>query len=214
MDNVVFCPRFENQQIIPGNGYSPHTGYTVFRSWDKVLKRNVVVKYGGEPKNFHSTLCDEWLMLSNLDNMGIIKVWDYKNIYGREFIVMSDHVLGGRRSRWREVFKDMSLLECRKFVTNLLDTLFYLQKMNILNEDVEMANLVATYPEFPIMIDFGRARRQIYSKGQLVEMLHPDNNTRVNAWVRELCGIGGKYAEEGSMVDFDIKEIIIKELEV
>ena len=76
-----------------------------------------------------------------------------------------------------------------------------------------MANIVATDPAFPIMIDFGRARKQVYSEGYLIEMLHPRNNTRVNAWVRELCGIGGKYAEEGPMVNFDMEGMIILELE-
>ena len=33
-----------------------------------------------------------------------------------------------------------------------------------------------------------------------------------NAWVRELCGIGGKYREEGAMVNFDIEGLILREL--
>jgi serine/threonine protein kinase len=213
MDNIVDCTRFENIKVIPGNGYSPYTGYTVFRAWDNKLKRNVVVKYGKEPKNMHRTLYEEWLLISNLNHIGIIKVWDW-NIYSiNSYIVMSDHTLGGRRSRWREIFKTMNTASCRTFVRSMLHTLFYLQTQRILNEDVEMANIVATDPAFPIMIDFGRARKQVYSIGQLIEMLHPHNNTRANAWIRELCGIGGKYAEEGQMVNFDIEKLIIKELE-
>ena len=40
-------------------------------------------------------------------------------------------------------------------------------------------------------------------------MFVPTANTRMNAWVRELCGIGGKYEEEGAMV---MPEIIEKKV--
>ena len=204
--------RFEDIKIIPGNGISPFTGYKVFRAWDNELKRHVVVKSGYKPSNMHMTIKEEYNFLSRLDHIGVIKVYGYQK-NAMEYMIMADHTLGGRRSRWREIFKTATEEQCRTFIQHMINTLLYLRREGVINGDVEMANIVATYPWHPVMIDFGRVWLQFYTETELVAMLHPGNNTRVNAWVRELCGIGGKYAEEGAMVDFNIKNMIIEELQ-
>ena len=204
--------RFADQKVIPGNGFSPHTGFTVFRAYDRELKKNVAVKMGGTPNTYHYTIKKEYEILTALDHPGIIKVYDYGVSQGTEFMVMESFPLGGRRSRWREQFKDMNTLQVTLWIRDLIDILEYLQEKNLLHEDVEMANIVAICFQTPILIDFGRVRYCEYSKVDLLNWLHPFNNTRVNAWVRELCGTGGKYKEEGPMVDFDIEDKILREL--
>jgi len=204
--------RLQNIIIIPGNGHSPHTGYSVFTAWDCDLKKDVVVKAGKSPCTQHLTIHEEWLCLKELDHYGIVKVYDYifENDIGH--LIMEKHDIGGRRCRWREEFKSMKILEVQNWISDLLDTLFYLQSKNILHEDIEMANIVGKTNIEPILIDFGRVRTLTYTKYALLDWLSPKNNTRVNAWVRELCGIGGTYEKEGKMVDFNIENLILWEL--
>ncbi len=204
--------RFKNKKMIPGNGNSPYTGYMVFTAWDNILKKEVAVKVGKNPKTVHSTIYDEYNNLKILNHYGIIKVFEYGKEEDVGFMIMEKHEIGGRRSRWREVFKDMKVIEVQNWIRDLIDTLFYLQRISVLHEDVEMANIVGKSNIEPVLIDFGRVRYLEYSKKELLEWLSPSNNTRINAWVRELCGIGGTYAKEGKMVDFNIDNLIRWEL--
>lgn len=196
-------PRFTRHAIVPCNGISPFTGYIVFRAYDALLERRVIVKSGSTPKNMHMDLIQEYDVLCSLQHEGVIKVLDFDTVIDGDcsisYLVMEDHKIGGRRSRWREVFRHMDEQQVEEFVSNLLSTLCYLVGRRILHEDVEMANIVASKVTHPVLIDFGRVQEMDYLKRSLYEWLHPKNNTRVNAWVRELCGIGGVYEKEGAM---------------
>ena len=196
---IINSSRYINHEVIPGNGFSPYTGYVVYRAYDKELGKQVVIKSGGSPNTEHRSILSEYEILRRINYFGVIKVLGFGFDRDKSYFVMENHELGGRRSRWRELFKNMIETEVRQFCIVMITTLDKLREIDMINEDIEMANIVASQVDRPILIDFGRAKYKKYMRMDLLTALHPDNNTRINAWVRELCGIGGKYAEEGAM---------------
>ena len=205
---IINSSRYIKQEVIPGNGYSPYTGYTVFRAYDKEEKKQVVIKSGGFPNTEHRNILSEYEILRRINYLGVIKVLGFGFDKDKSYFIMENHELGGRRSRWRELFKNMSEAEVRQFCMVVITSLDKLREIDMINEDIEMANIVASQVDLPILIDFGRAKYKRYMRMDLLTALHPDNNTRMNAWVRELCGIGGKYEEEGVMHK-EAKKIIL-----
>ena len=105
---IINSSRYINQEVIPGNGHSPYTGYTVFRAYDKEEGKQVVIKSGGSPNTEHRSIMSEYEILRRINYPGIIKVIGFGFDRHTSYFIMENHELGGRRSRWRELFKEMS----------------------------------------------------------------------------------------------------------
>lgn len=201
--------RFRDIEIIPGNGYSPHTGCLVFICYDTVLGRAVTVKASDGIKNKHATVLEEYEFIKSIDHPGVIKVRDYHEEDGVQYMVMHRWWPGGRRTRWRTIFLSFTEGMARHFMRSLMDTLFFLQENNILHEDIECANMLYNNVDVaPILIDFGRASYKKYSKEWLLDQLRLDKKTKQNAFFREITNTGGVYTTEPKHFNFDIKPII------
>lgn len=209
MDAGDISIRFKDIGIIPGNGYSPYTGCLIFKGWDDKLKKHVAVKSSDGIKNKHKTVKEEYEFLSKLNHPGIIKVLDYYEENAIQYMIMPGYYSGGRRNRWRKIFKTFDEFMAKSFLESLMNALFYLQENDILHEDIECANMLYRAETVePILIDFGRASYKKYSKEWLINQLKINKVTKQNAFFREITNTGGVYAKEPSHFNFDIKSVI------
>lgn len=212
MDTNKISKRFCAVNVVPGNGYSPHTGCLVFKCYDAVLKENVTVKSSDGIKNVHKTVKDEYEFIKNIKHAGVVKVLDYYEEFGIQYMIMGGQYGGGRRCRWREIFLTFDECMAIRFLESFMQTLFYLQECSILHEDIECANMVYNDVTIkPILIDFGRSVYKNYSKKWLVNQLQLDKSTKQNAFFREITNSGGVYATESPHFKFDVG-LIIKEI--
>jgi serine/threonine protein kinase len=203
--------RFKDIEVIPGNGHSPYTGCLVFRSYDNKLKDYVAVKSSDGIKNKHKTVEEEYEFLSKLNHPGVIRVLDYYEEDGIQYMIMPGNYSGGRRNRWREIFQTFDEFKTRIFMKSLMNTLFYLQEHDVLHEDIECANMLYRAETVePILIDFGRAVIKKYSKEWLVNQLSLDKITKQNAFFREITNTGGVYVKEPPHFNFNVKNLIIE----
>jgi hypothetical protein len=91
----------------------------------------------------------------------------------------------------------------------------YLQRNNILHEDIECANMLYNdYTTSPILIDFGRAERKEYSWEWLVDQMSLDKKNKFNTFFREITNTGGIYVDEPPHFSFDVKPIIEEVLSI
>lgn len=214
MEPEKISDRFHDIEVIPGNGYSPHTGCLVFTCVDKALEAIVTVKASDGIKNKHMTVREEYEFIRDinepLQHKGIINILDYYEEDDVEYLVMDGtYGLGGRRERWRKIFYFFDQEMTKHFLDSLLDTLFFLQSKNILHEDIECANMILNHIDNePILIDFGRASNKKYSKQWLIDQLRLDKSTKQNAFFREITNTGGVYATEPQHFHFNVKPII------
>ena len=210
MDTEKISNRFSDIKVIPGNGYSPYTGSLIFQCYDSYLNANVTVKASDGIKNKHKTIKQEYNFIKQLKHRCIIEVLEYSFENDVEYMVMKGiNFGGGRRERWKKIFltfdKDMTIIFFRSF----MDVLFYLQKNNVLHEDIECANILYNPMTVePILIDFGRSSYKTYSKKWLVNQLCLGQNTKQNAFFREITNSGGVYATEPVHFKFDIRPIV------
>ena len=209
METKKISKRFENIEVIPGNGYSPYTGCLVFRCYDSYLGTSVTVKSSDGIKNIHKTVKEEYEFIKGIKHPGVIEVLDYYEEGNAQYMVMKGQYGGGRRNRWREIFMTFDESTTTMFLELFMQTLFYLQEQGVLHEDIECANMVYNDVTIePILIDFGRASHKKYSKGWLIDQLRLGRITKQNAFFREITNSGGVYVTEPPHFNFDVKPII------
>jgi len=210
VDTEKISKRFNEIEVIPGNGYSPYTGCIVFYCHDTVLDKGVTVKSSDGINNKHKTVKEEYDFVKDLNHYCIVKALDYYEEDDIQYMIMAgQYGGGGRRERWRKIFFQFNEDMARVFMAAFKDGLYYMQKNNILHEDIECANTV--YNNFsvaPIFIDFGRSQHKEYSKEWLLDQLKTDRITKQNAFFREITNTGGVYVTEPPHFKFDIKPII------
>lgn len=208
MEALKFDPEmrklFEDCEVIPGNGYSPHTGFTVFKAkWivHRDHNKQFVVKMGKRPLNNHKSILEEYKIIKEFKHMSIVQVYQSYHIRpNSECVVMEDLSRGGRRSRWREIIKEWSYHQLSMFIHQMFNIIFWLDSVGWMHGDIEFANIgIRGDGCMPVLFDFGRAHKVDPNPETVKSMLDLDVKSEYNAWARELFGIGGRYAEEGQM---------------
>ena len=198
MNTNKVSKRFSNVEVIPGNGYSPHTGCMVFKCYDNTLGLYATVKASDGIKNVHMTVKEEYDFLYTIRTPGVIRVLDYYEEAGVQYMVMlNEHYTGGRRERWRKILLKFSKNKFERLLFGLMGTLHSLQQINVLHDDIECANML--YSEITgtaTLIDFGRARKIEYDMEWLIGMLRLGQVTKQNAFFREITNSGGVYVTE------------------
>lgn len=212
MESQQINKRFSCPEVVPGNGYSPYTGCVVFYAYDNEINKHVTVKASSGIKNVHKTVEEEYNFIKTINHKNVVKVLDFFKAGSDEYMVMEGRQWefgGGRRNRWREMLIHFDEAQARTLIQDLVDTMLYFRKNNIIHLDVECANLLYNYEtNNPLFIDFGRAERREYTKEWLLDQLWIDKITKVNAFFREITNTGGVYVKEPPHFVFDVKPII------
>lgn len=210
MDIQKISKRFEQIEVVPGNGHSPYTGCLIFWCHDTHFNKSVTVKASDGIKNVHRTVEKEYEFLKEISHPGIIKAIDYYKEGDVGYMVMEGvYKSGGRRERWQRIFSEFNEDTAEFFLKSLMEILVYLQQHNILHGDIECANMVYNAQTIePILIDFGRAERKQYSLEWLVDQLKLNKVNKLNTFFREISNTAGVYVNEPRHFNFDIKPII------
>jgi len=190
---------FKDMEVVPDNGFSPYTGYIVFRATHAKYGK-IAIKFGKEPKNNHKSLWEEYQVSKNILHTSIIDIYDFIRETWGDLMIMEDLPYGGRRSRWREIIMKWDYGQLLLFFKQMFNIIFWIDFQGASHNDVEFANIGARDENYaPVLFDFGKMRT-INSNPDLVKgSLNLNVKSSYNAWSRELFGIDGKYEEEGVM---------------
>lgn len=211
INNIKIPEGLTDLEIVPGNGKSPHTGYTIFRARCAKLSKDpnrgklIAIKMGTKPINDHHNIFKEYSLLTELEsNKYVMNVFEYEKINNHEFILMENLPYGGRRSRWRETMKYWSEHKFRVFIRGMFKAIKSLNEVGIKHGDVELANIGSrSTASTPVLFDFGKFTREKTKNVILRNQLSLAEKTSNNAWAREIFGIGGQYAKEGIICPLD-----------
>lgn len=202
METLNFPKCFFKIEIVPGNGYSPYTGYTVFRANMDDYSQRLAIKCGKYPKNNHISLQKEFDITNKFKHQQIIEFYQINKENSGDYIIMENLPYGGRRSRWRDIIKKWDYGQLHLFITQMFNIILWLDKQGWSHNDVEFANIGSRDENFmPVLFDFGKSKVTNSNPALVKANLSLDVKSGYNAWVRELFGIGGKYEEEGPMLD-------------
>jgi len=198
-------PSFKDAEVVPDNGFSPYTGYIVFRATHNKYGK-IAVKFGQIPKNNHKSLWEEYQISRDIVHTSIVDVYDFIRETWGDLIIMEDLPYGGRRSRWREIIMKWNYEQLLLFIKQMFNIIFWIDFQSASHNDIEFANIGARDENYaPVLFDFGRIQKVNPNPDLVKENLSLHVKSGYNAWARELFGIGGKYEKEGPMLNQDPK---------
>ena len=148
--------RYELGEVIGSGGMA-----TVYRGWDRVLKRPVAVKvlssaYAGD-EDFVARFRREARAAANLNNPGVVSVFDTGSDGGRHFIVME---LVEGRTLAEEIAEHgaLDLERARDIAERVAGALQFAHANGIVHRDVKPGNVMLTPSGEVKVMDFGIAR--------------------------------------------------------
>ena len=130
----------------------------VYRAHDRVLGRDVALKFMAEEVSERDDLCEmferEARAAASLNHPGIVTIYDFGLIEGRAFICME--LVDGLPID--ELQEQLTIVESVQIARQTLEALDYAHGKKIIHRDIKPANMMRTQAGLVKLMDFGLAR--------------------------------------------------------